>query len=75
MFDYSFLRSTIIKRFRTYRNFAHTIGINHVTLSLKLQNRISFRQHEILEISKLLRYSPADMKKAFFTEKKTETGE
>ncbi len=71
-FDYSFLRGKIREKFGTDKNFAHTVGLNPVTLSLKLKNRISFRQQEIILISNILKLTPEETKKAFFTVLKKE---
>ena len=74
VFDYSFLRGRIVERYGTNRNFACAIGISHVTLSLKLQNRISFRQAEMMKIAELLKLKDEEIRKAFFTPAKERKG-
>lgn len=68
LFDYSFLRGRIVERYGTNKNFALAIGMNPVTLSLKLQNRIGFKQSEILVMSRFLNFSPTEVMRAFFEE-------
>lgn len=53
-FNYSKLLGRMRECGFTQKQLAKAIGINKATLSLKLNNRFSFSQEEILAICKLL---------------------
>ena len=53
-FNYSKLLGRMRECGFTQKQLAKAIGINKATLSLKLNNRFSFSQEEILSICKLL---------------------
>ena len=66
MFDYSKLRTRIIEKVGNNCNFAIKMGISERTLSLKLNNKIDFRQNEILKACKILSIPIKDIKEYFF---------
>ena len=66
IFDYSKLRGRIKERYNTESAFAEALKMNRSTLSLKLNNQVSFDQQDILEISKLLEISSEEIPIYFF---------
>ena len=68
-FDYSELRGVIRAKFGTNENFAKTLGISQYSLYERLNNRVSFKQDEIMRVKKMLRLSSERVDEFFFTEK------
>lgn len=66
-FDYEKLRGKIKEMFGSQRNLAKALGVSEKTLSLKLMNKGSFSQGEIVKILFLLRIDPVWAKEYFFT--------
>lgn len=53
-FDYSALLGKIVEKFGTRRNFALAIGLSERSLSLKLNNKVSWKDIEIMKSIELL---------------------
>lgn len=68
-FDYSKLRGRIVEVCGTQSAFSEAIGLSQRTISLKLSNRISWRQNEIEIACDLLRIPKEDIPVYFFAEK------
>lgn len=66
MFDYSKLKGRIIEKVGNNCNFAIKLGCSERTLSLKLNNKIDFKQSEILKSCKILSIPTKDIKDYFF---------
>lgn len=70
-YDYSKLRGKIIEKCGNNGNFANEIGISERTLSLKLHNKIAFKQTEI-DKAVLLLDIPIDEISEYFFKKKVQ---
>ncbi len=68
-FDYNKLKGRIVEIFGTQAKFAKAMGVSERTLSLKLGNKIYFRQDEINKALLLLNISIDNAKDYFFTPK------
>ena len=65
-FDYSKLLGRMRECGFTQEQLAKAIGINKATLSVKLNNRFSFSQKEILDICKLLNIPICEISDYFY---------
>lgn len=68
-YDYSKLLGKITEVYRTQERFATAIGMSVRTLSLKLNNKVSFKQPEISLALNLLGISNSEVSTYFFTPK------
>lgn len=68
-YNYNKLKGKIVEKFGTQINFAEQMGMSERTLSLKLNNKIFFRQNEITRAAKLLEISGDEIQLYFFTTK------
>ena len=68
-FNYSKLRGRIVEYFSNQANFAKALGCSERTLSLKLNNKIPWRQTEMHKAINLLKISDDEIQEFFFTEK------
>ena len=68
-FNYSKLAGRIKEKFGTQSNFAKAMELSERSLSLKMNNRIPWRQTEILKASELLGIDTKQVHLYFFTEK------
>lgn len=66
MFDYGKLNTRISSLFGCNVNFAIKMGFSERTLSLKLNNKVDFRQKEILKACELLEIPLSEVKDYFF---------
>lgn len=67
-FNYSKLRGRIVEKFTSQRKFAEALGISERSLSLKLTNKVNWKQAEILLSCELLGITSDAMSVYFFTE-------
>lgn len=67
-FEYSKLAGRIKEKFETQSKFAKAMGLSERSLSLKLNNRIGWKQHEIMKACELLSISVLEIHVFFFTE-------
>lgn len=65
-YNYSKLRGKIIEKFGTYKNFAKAMDTSERTLSLKLNNKIFWKQDEIEKAIELLTINKKDILIYFF---------
>lgn len=68
-FDYSALNGKIIEKYGTQYNFAVAMGMSERSLSLKLNNKVSWKDRDIAKASELLDISPKDFHQYFFKSK------
>lgn len=66
-FDYSKLEGKITEKFKTQKKFAKMMDISERTLSLKLNNKIEWKQEEMLLALDLLDLPEDKIKDYFFT--------
>lgn len=68
-FDYSKLLGKIVEIFGTQSKFAESIGLSERTVSLKLNNRIPWKQNEIRNSCEVLRIPAVEVGLYFFVQK------
>lgn len=68
-FDYANLNGRIITKFGTQFRFAQALGLSERSLSLKLNNRVQWKQTEIALAASLLDIDVEDIPRYFFTQK------
>lgn len=66
IYDYSKLLGRIVEKVGTQAKFAELIGRSERTISLKLNNKISWTQEEMLATCKILGIELTDIHKYFF---------
>lgn len=66
-YDYSMLIGRIKQKFNCNVNFAIKMGFSERTLSLKLNNKMDFRQNEIERACSLLNIPISKIHEYFFT--------
>lgn len=69
MFDYQKLLGRIVEKYRTQARFANAMKLSERSLSLKLNNKVPWRQAEIEEARMLLDIPPTDVYAYFFAAK------
>ena len=67
MYNLNKLKGRIIEKFGTQGNFAKAIGVSERTLSLKLDNRVDWKQSEIGKACELLEIPKEEIADYFFT--------
>lgn len=72
-YDYSRLSGKIVEVFGTRGSFASAMEMSERSLSLKLNNQVSWRQPEMMKACMLLKIDPGDIKDYFFTLEVQET--
>jgi hypothetical protein len=65
-YDYSSLNGRIIEKYGNRYSFAEAMGISTKSLSMKLNNKTTFKQSEILQAMDLLDLSEQDIQPYFF---------
>lgn len=68
-YNYKKLLGRIVEVYGTQYEFARALNISEHTLSMKLNNKVNFKQTEITKACELLNISSAEMSDYFFTEK------
>ena len=68
IYDYSKLLGRIVERVGTQARFAELLGRSERTVSLKLNNKISWTQSEMLEASKILGFEKTEIPNYFFAQ-------
>ena len=69
VYDYSKLNGRIVEKYGTRSSFAAKMGVSERTMSLKLNNKVSFRQDDIQKAAELLDIPINDIQSYFFTQK------
>lgn len=67
-YNYSKLKGRIIEKFGSQQRFAEAIGLSERTLSLKMTNKVFWKQAEISEATRLLELEEAQISDYFFTQ-------
>lgn len=68
-YDYSTLVGRITEKLGTQYNFALAMGLSERSVSLKLNDKVSWKDDEILKAAKLLNVAIDDIPRYFFKEK------
>lgn len=66
-FDYSKLLGRIVEKFGSQYQFAIAIGLSERSLSLKLNNKVPWKDKEIYKASEILDINYEQIPKYFFT--------
>ena len=69
MFDYSKMLGRIKDKFGSNSNFALSMKISERSMSLKLNNKVEWKQNEIARAKKLLNIADEELYYYFFEEK------
>jgi hypothetical protein len=67
-YNYNKLRGRIVEKFRTQVEFAREMGISERTMSLKMTNKMPFKQLEISKAIELLEIDEGEVQSYFFTQ-------
>lgn len=65
-FDYSKLNGRIVEVFGTQFNFSIAMGLSERSISLKLNNKVAWKNTEIAKAAKLLKIKHSEIPKYFF---------
>lgn len=68
-YDYSSLLGKITEKCGTQYNFAIAMGLSERTVSLKLNDKVTWKDDEILKAVHVLELNPQDIPKYFFNAK------
>ena len=71
--DYSKLLGRITEKFGTQAEFANAMGVSERSISLKLNNKVSWKDNEISKAVEILEVNPKDIPAYFFKYKVHET--
>lgn len=66
VYDYSALNGKIVATFKTQQKFANAIGLSERSVSLKMNNKIGWRQGEIAKACELLGITDSEISIYFF---------
>ena len=69
IYDYSKLKGRIVEKMGSQTNFAKALGKSDRTLSLKMRNKVDWRQDEMTKAMDILGIPVGDVVKYFFTVK------
>lgn len=65
-YNYSKLNGRITEKFGTQAKFAEAMELSERSISLKLNNKVEWKQDEILRASKLLEFPQMEIPNYFF---------
>ncbi len=68
-YNYDALNGLIVEKYKTNSAFAIAMGLSERSLSLKLNNKVSFKQPEIDKAVELLSINPKKIAYYFFVKK------
>lgn len=68
-FEYNRLRGRIVEKYGDQKRFAQAIGLSERTLSLKMNNKLFWKQDEIMSACQLLEIGVSDISHYFFEPK------
>ena len=71
--DYSKLLGRITEKIGTQAEFANAMGVSERSISLKLNNKVSWKDNEISKAVEILEVDPKDIPAYFFKYKVHET--
>ena len=66
VYDYSKLNGRIVEKCGTRSKFASRIGLSERSLSLKLNNKVAFKQYEIQKALSVLEIENKELPEYFF---------
>lgn len=66
-YDYAKLNGKIVEKCGTQAVFAERMGLSERTISLKLNNKVAFKQSEIQKALPILGLTGSDIQAYFFT--------
>ncbi len=66
-YDYSKLNGKIVEKCRTQAVFAKKMGLSERSISLKLNNKVSWKQEEMQKAAEILDFSNSEIQTYFFT--------
>lgn len=66
-YDYANLNGKIVEKCGTQAVFAERMGLSERTISLKLNNKVAFKQPEIQKALPILGLTESDIQAYFFT--------
>lgn len=66
-YSYKKLLGKIVEVYGTQAKFAEALNLSERTVSLKLNGKIEWKQGEMINISRLLHFSPSEIPAYFFT--------
>lgn len=66
-FDYQKLKGKIVEKTKNQENLASQMGVTKQSLNQKLNNKVAFKQSDIVTISTLLEISKVEIPEYFFT--------
>ncbi|MBO1199089.1 DUF739 family protein [Staphylococcus simiae] len=66
LFNYDALNGKIVEKFRNQSQFALALGMSERSLSLKLNNKVGWKDRDIYKASKLLGINDIDIPRYFF---------
>ena len=67
-FNYAKLKGLIVEKYGSQTAFAKALGVSERTLSLKMNNKIYFKQGEIKKAAELLGIEMVNIDKYFFAQ-------
>lgn len=67
IYDYGKLNGRIVEKFKTQAVFAEKMGLSERTISLKLNNKIAWKQSEIQKAVEILEIPDEEIQVYFFT--------
>lgn len=65
-FNYSALNGKIVREYKTRSNFARALELSERSLSLKLNNKVGWKQKEIIKATELLSIDKKEIPLYFF---------
>ncbi|WP_125589725.1 DUF739 family protein [Companilactobacillus jidongensis] len=68
-YDYSSLSGKIVEKYGTQYNFSRAMGLSERTISLKLNDQVSWKDTEIVKAVNLLNLNVSEIPKYFFKQK------
>lgn len=72
-YDYSILLGKIVEKYGTQYNFSIAMGLSERSISLKLNDKVPWKDSEIIKATSLLELDITDIPKYFFRQKVHET--